>query len=110
MIDANYLKAHRTASSIGVKRGSPARLIALTKGGMNTQRHVITDANGRSVSFFMTAGQASDYTGAAALLGSLPKMQWMLADPGYDADWYRDALQEKCRRLLRPCAPASSVG
>ncbi len=40
----------------------------------------------------MTARQVSDYTGAAALLDSLPMVQWMLADWGYDADWFRDAL------------------
>ena len=32
------------------------------------------------LSFFMTAGQVSDYTGAAALLDDRPKAQWMLAD------------------------------
>jgi len=32
------------------------------------------------LSFFITAGQISDYTGAAALLDVLPKTQWMLAD------------------------------
>jgi len=62
---------------------------------MNTKLHVVTDANGRPISFFMTAGQVSDYTGAAALLDSLPKAPSMLADRGYDADWFRDALQEK---------------
>lgn len=35
---------------------------------MNTKLHAVTDANGRPLSFFMTAGQISDYTGAAALL------------------------------------------
>ena len=30
--------------------------------------------------FFMTAGQVSDYTGAAALLGCLPKAEWLIAD------------------------------
>ena len=35
---------------------------------MNTKLHAIADANGRPLSFFMTAGQVSDYTGAAALL------------------------------------------
>ena len=35
---------------------------------MNTKLHAITDANGRPLSFFMTAGQVSDYIGAAALL------------------------------------------
>jgi len=43
----------------------------------------------------MTAGQVSDYTGATALLDSLPQAQSMLADRGYDADWFRDVLQEK---------------
>ena len=35
---------------------------------MNTKLHAVADANGRPLSFFMTAGQVSDYTGAAALL------------------------------------------
>ena len=47
---------------------------------MNTKLHALTDANGRPISFFMTAGQVSDYTGAAALLDSLPKAEWKLAD------------------------------
>lgn len=69
---------------------------------MNTKLHAVTDADGRPLSFFMTAGQVSDYTGAAALLDDLPKAQWMLADRGYDADWYRDALQAKG---ITPCIP-----
>ncbi len=56
---------------------------------MNTKLHAVTDANGRRLSFFMTAGQVSDYTGAAALLDDLPKAQWLLGDRGYDADWFR---------------------
>ena len=35
---------------------------------MNTKLHAVTDANGRPLSFFMSAGQVSDYTGTAALL------------------------------------------
>ena len=50
----------------------------------------------------MTVGQVSDYTGAAALLGSLPKAEWLLADRGYDADWFRDALKDKG---IKPCIP-----
>ena len=60
---------------------------------MNTKLHAIT--NGRPLSFFITAGQISDYTGAAALLDDLPKAQWLLADRGYDADWSRGALEQK---------------
>ena len=69
---------------------------------MNTKLHAVTDRNGRPLDFFMTAGQISDYTGAAALLDSLPPAEWMLADRGYDADWFRDALEEKG---IKPCIP-----
>ena len=53
---------------------------------MNTKLHAVTDARGRPIRFFMSAGQVSDYTGAAALLGRLPKADWLLADQGHDAD------------------------
>ncbi len=69
---------------------------------MNTRLHAVTDANGRPISFFLTAGQVSDYVGAAALLDELLKTQWLLADRGYDADWFRDALQEKGITPLHP--------
>tara|TARA_B100000378_G_scaffold66672_1_gene50033 strand:+ start:31 stop:264 length:234 start_codon:yes stop_codon:yes gene_type:complete len=62
---------------------------------MNTKLHALTDANGRLLNFFMTAGRISDHTGAAALLDEPPKAQWMLADRGYDADWFGDALQKR---------------
>ena len=44
----------------------------------------------------------SDYIGAAALLDSLPRAQWLLGGGGYDADWFRDALQAKG---ITPCIP-----
>jgi transposase len=69
---------------------------------MNTKLHAVTDANGRPISLFMTAGQVSDYTGAAALFDSVPKAQWLLGDRGYDADWFREASQAKG---ITPCIP-----
>jgi transposase len=50
----------------------------------------------------MTAGQVSGYTGAPALLGSLPKAEWLLADRGHDADWFGEALKDKG---IKPCIP-----
>ncbi len=58
---------------------------------MNTKLHAVTDEDGRPIRFLMTAGQVSGYTGAAALLDSLPPAEWLLADRGYDANWFRDA-------------------
>ena len=89
----------------GEKGGSDdqrGRLIGRTKGGLNTKLHAVTDAKGRPLKFFLTAGQVSDYTGAAALLGSLPAAEWMIADRGYDADRFQEALKDKG---IRPCIP-----
>jgi len=77
-------------------------LIGRTKGGMNTKLHAVTDAIGRPITFFMSAGQVSDYTGAAALLRELPEADWLIADRGYDADWFRDTLKD---REIKPCIP-----
>ena len=60
---------------------------------MNTKLHAVTDAIGRPIRFFMTAGQVSDYTCARALVSSLPAADWLLVDRGYDADWFREALE-----------------
>jgi hypothetical protein len=43
---------------------------------------------------FLSAGQTSDYIGARALLPTIPQAGALLADRGYDADWFRNALIE----------------
>ena len=65
------------------------------KGRYEPKLDAVIDQSGRLLSFFMTAGSISDYTGAAALLDGLPVAQWILGDRGYDADWLRGALEEK---------------
>ena len=69
---------------------------------MNTKLHAVTDETGRPIRIFMTAGEVCDYNGAAALLSSMPAAQWLLADRGYDADWFREDLQNKG---IKPCIP-----
>jgi transposase len=86
--------------SAGKKRGL-GHPIGQTKAGMSTKLHAATDANERTIRFFMTAGQVSDYTVARALVNSLPAY-WLLADRGYDADWFREALVD---RKIIPCIP-----
>lgn len=60
------------------------------------------DGLGRPVALFLSKGQMSDYKGARALLDHLPKAKHLLADRGYDADWFRDGLRE---RGIAPCIP-----
>ena len=69
---------------------------------MNTKLHAICDSQSRPLNLFVTAGQVSDYIGARVLLSSLPKVNWLLGDRGYDADWLRQALQD---RGIRACTP-----
>ena len=52
---------------------------------------------------FLSAGQTSDYIGARAMLSSLPPAKALLADRGYDADWFRWALAD---RGIQPCIPS----
>ena len=77
-------------------------MIGRTKGGMSTKLHAVTNTIGWLIRFFMTAGQVSDYTGARALVASLPAADWLLGDRGYDADWFREALVGK---RIKPCIP-----
>lgn len=45
------------------------------KARLNVKLHAVTDAKGRPLKFVTNAGQLSDYTRAAALLGSLPSAE-----------------------------------
>ncbi len=80
--------------------GEDYRLIGRTKGGMNYKLDAVTDATGRPIRMFLSAGQCSDYIGARALLEALPPAKYMFADRGYDADCYREALEVKG---IKPC-------
>ncbi|GAD57498.1 LOW QUALITY PROTEIN: mobile element protein [Limimaricola cinnabarinus LL-001] len=69
---------------------------------MNTKLHAICDSQGRPLNLLVTAGQVSDYIGTRALCSSLPDVDWLLGDRGYDADWFRKALKD---RGIRACIP-----
>ena len=60
------------------------------------------DGRGKPVALLLSEGQMSDYKGAALLLPALPKAKELLADRGYDADWFRAALRKKG---ITPCIP-----
>lgn len=70
---------------------------------MNPKLHAITDTVGRPLRMFLTAGQRSITLEQWALLNSLPDAKHMLADHGYDAVWYRGALENK---VITRCIPS----
>ena len=53
----------------------------------------------------LTEGQVSDYRGAETLLPALPDAEVLIADKGYDSDWFREALSEL---EIEPCIPGRS--
>ena len=76
--------------------------IGITKGGMNTKLHAVCDGKGRPLIMLLSEGQMSDYKGAALMIEAFPRAKALLADRGYDADWFRDALKDKG---IKPCIP-----
>lgn len=52
--------------------------------------------------YWLRDEQISDDIAAAVLLDERPKVQWLLADRGYEADGFRNALEEKG---IKPCIP-----
>ena len=54
----------------------------------------------------LSEGQMSDYKGAALMLPAIPRAKELLADKGYDADWFRAAL---AKRGVAPCIPSKST-
>ncbi len=57
---------------------------------------------GRPVVMLLSDGQMSDYKDARLIVNDLPFAKHLLADRGYDADWFREALENKG---IKPCIP-----
>jgi transposase len=53
----------------------------------------------------LSEGQMSDYKGAALMLPALPRAKELLADKGYDANWFRAGL---AKRRIAACIPSKS--
>ncbi len=53
----------------------------------------------------LSEGQMSDYKGAALMIDAFPKAKVLLADRGYDADWFRAALAQ---HKITPCIPSKA--
>ena len=53
----------------------------------------------------LSEGQMSDYKDAALMQEALPLAKTLLADRGYDADWFRNAL---IAEGIAPCIPSKT--
>ena len=59
---------------------------------MNPKLHVVCDGRGQPMRVYPSAGQTSDYIGAAGLVSGMPLAKVLLADRGHDADWFWNPL------------------
>lgn len=87
------------------KKDVPRR-IGRTKSGLNSKLHAVCDGQRRALIMLPSEGQMSDYRGAALMLKALPKAKAMLADKGYDADWFRKALADL---RITACIPPKAI-
>jgi len=72
---------------------------------LNSKLHAVCDGQGRPLIMLLSEGQMSDYKGAAKMLLALPKAKELIADKGYDADWFRNEL---AKRRITACIPSKS--
>ncbi|MCL1127936.1 transposase [Shewanella surugensis] len=64
------------------------------RGGLTTKIHATVDALGNPIRLILTAGQASEYGQANALIEGF-NPQYVLADRGYDSDNFVKAIENK---------------
>ena len=67
---------------------------------MNSKLHVVCDQAGKPLAMLLSEGQMSYHKGARLMLKALPKAKTLIADRGYDSNWFRAALKE---RGVEPC-------
>ena len=71
---------------------------------MNSKLHAVCDGAGRPIILLLSEGQMSDHKGARSILDALPKAKSLIADRGYDSNWFRKALIDKG---ILPCIPST---
>jgi transposase len=60
---------------------------------LNSKLHAVCDGKDRPLIMLLSKGQMSDYKGAALMIDAFPRAKALLAGRGYDADWFRAALE-----------------
>jgi transposase len=71
---------------------------------LNSKLHAVCDGEGKPLVLLLSEGQMSDHKGARLILNALPPAKVLLADRGYDSNWFRNALT---KRGCKPCIPST---
>ena len=101
MIDSTIVRAHACAAGYG-KDSQSKEALGRSKGGFSTKIHILTDALGNPLKFFLTAGQRNDITQAKTLCKSIFNST-VIADKAYDCNNFVETLiDQNCDPNIPP--------
>ena len=66
------------------------------------KRYVVCNQNGRPLQMLLCEGQLNDHVDVRLMVDAMPRVKVLIADKGYDSDYFREALEE-CG--VTPCIP-----
>ena len=98
-IDATIVRAHQYAA--GALGGQDKEALGRSRGGFSTKIHCKIDALGYPLRIILSGGEAADISYAEALVNN-EHCDYLLGDRGYDADFFRAALE---RNKVTPVIP-----
>jgi Transposase DDE domain len=84
-IDTSIVRVHQHAACIARNR---SQSMGRSRGGLTSKIHAVVDTNGMPVRLGFTAGEAHDNRLALRFLSRLRSGSMLLADRGYDAEFY----------------------
>lgn len=76
---------------------------------MNSKLHAVVDGDGKPLILLLTEGQMSDHKGARMLLDALPTASALIADRGYDSNWFRAALPVDWKHIVAVASAERSI-
>lgn len=106
-IDGSIVKAHQHSSGAARQENQG---IGDSRGGKTTKIHMAVDAFGLPIEFRISGGQVNDITVAPELIEALPRVEYVVADKGYDSEALRDQVREKSSTPIIPRKNNSTIG
>jgi transposase len=95
-IDGSIVKAHQHSAGASSKKHEG---IGKSVAGNTTKIHMAVDSYGLPIFFDITGGEVHDSKATSFLIKQLPKVDYIVADKGYDTESIRDQVRAKKRYL-----------
>jgi transposase len=106
-LDGSIVKAHQHSS--GARKGEETA-IGKSVAGNTTKIHLAVDAFGLPVSFELTGGQVHDSKMGPTMVESIPELEILVCDRGYDSEPLRDFVESKGAKSNIPRKGNSKIG